>query len=60
MTKSEKTAALAMLERRAVTAKTMGQKACARAWRVYAANLAARPADEIILADAGRRLLEDV
>jgi hypothetical protein len=49
MTEAEKSIVLASLERRAVIADDNGLRSTARLWREYAANVAARPAGQIII-----------
>lgn len=49
MTEDQKMAALDAIEARAEAAEHRGLRFTARSWRDYAANMAARPAAEIVL-----------
>ncbi len=49
MTEYEKQAALAALETRAAAAEARGLRHTALSWRDYAANMAERPAAEMVL-----------
>ncbi len=53
MTERDKQAALAALEARAAAAEARGLRYTARSWRDYAANMAARPAAEMVLSRVG-------
>lgn len=53
MTEGQKTAALEDLEARAAVAEVRGLPRTARSWRDYAANMAARPASEMVLGKVG-------
>ena len=59
MTENQKDAALAEIEARAAAAEARGLRFTARSWRDYAASMARRPAEEIVLSkvgwDGGRR-----
>ncbi len=53
MTENQKAAALAGLEERAAAAEVRGLRCTARSWREYAANMAVRPAAEMVLSRVG-------